>query len=96
VSSSNGLSTGASVGIGVGVGVVVLGAVVVGLLFFLRRRKRRAPNTNTDGTFPVGHVHAPEKSAAPTEMYAQHNYHHTAELESPGFHAQPVQGGVTK
>jgi len=39
-SSKSGLSTGATAGIGAGVGVIALGAIIAGVLFWLRKRKR--------------------------------------------------------
>jgi hypothetical protein len=98
----SGLSTGASAGIGVGVGVVVLGAVVFGVTFLLRKRKQRARNVSASGgavevgpgEISTGHGYVREKSAVPTELYAQHNYHHAAELEGAGPQTQSAQFGV--
>ena len=104
--SKSGLSTGASAGIGVGVGVVVLGALLFGVVFLLRR-KQRARSANASygavevgsGENPTGYGHGREKSAAPTELYAQHNYQQAAELDGagpPAPPAQPVESGVNK
>lgn len=62
-SSGGGLSTGATAGIGAGVGVVALGAIIAGLLFWLRKRKRdtgvvnsyaRPVDLNEDGGHGMG------------------------------------------
>ena len=42
--NSSGLSTGAKIGIGVAVPIIVLSLLAMGVLFFLRQRKRRAAN----------------------------------------------------
>jgi hypothetical protein len=100
--SKDGLSTGASAGIGVGVGLVVLGAVLVGILFLLRRRKQKARNISGGaveagpGESATGYKYVQEKSVAPAELYAQPSYHDAIELESPGSQAQPVVSGVAK
>jgi hypothetical protein len=44
--SAGGLSTGAMAGIGAGVGVLALGALIAGLLFWLRKRKRNQTTVN--------------------------------------------------
>jgi hypothetical protein len=51
-SSGGGLSTGATAGIGAGVGVLALGAIIAGLLFWLRKRKR-APQTVNNYARPI-------------------------------------------
>lgn len=45
--SAGGLSTGATAGIGAGVGVLALGALIAGLLFWLKRRKRNQGTVNS-------------------------------------------------
>jgi hypothetical protein len=101
--SKDGLSAGASAGIGVGVGLVVLGAVLVGILFLLRRRRKQKARNISGGAVEAGpgenatgYKYAQEKSVAPAELYAQQSCHDAVELESPGFQAQPVESGVAK
>jgi hypothetical protein len=80
----------------------VLGAVLVGILFLLRRRKQKARNISGGAVeagpeeSATGYKYAQEKSVAPAELYAQPSYHDAVELESPGSQAQPVASGVAK
>ena len=41
---SSGISTGAKIGIGVAIPIIVLGLLAIAAMFFLRKRKQRAPN----------------------------------------------------